>query len=60
MKIYLFFSFSAKNIFLNVYKEVNGKYLPFLFQTSGSQEYSEEYSKGHSEQIEEFAFAVMD
>jgi hypothetical protein len=60
LRFYLFFSFSAKNIFLNVYREVNGLYLPFLFQTSGAQEYTEEYSKGHLEQLEEFAYAVAD
>jgi len=60
MRLFIFFTFTSKNIFFNAYREIGKYYLPFLFQTSGSQEYTEEYSKGHKEQLEEFAYAVAD
>lgn len=60
MPVYVIFTFSAKNIFMNAFSVKEKEHLPLMFQTSGSQLYTEEYSKGHSEQISEFAYAVAD
>jgi len=45
---------------MNAFSVTEKEHLPLMFQTSGSQMYTEEYSKGHSEQLTEFAFAVAD
>lgn len=60
MLVYVIFTFSAKNIFMNAFSETEKEHIPLMFQTSSSQLYTEEYSKGHIEQITEFACAVAD
>jgi hypothetical protein len=58
--VYVVFTFTARNIFINAFLISEKGYVPIMFQTSGSQLYTEEYAKGHHEQLTEFAYAAGD
>lgn len=60
MPVYVVFTFSSRNIFMNAFSLEGKEHRPLMFQTSGAQLYTEEYSKGHHEQLTEFAYAVAD